>query len=175
MRKYFTIVFIFLFIFKIKAETGRIGTNTYNEGQQIEVIVDKVWPKGNPSETYNYFSLPFCPPKEEAYVPQGFAYTISGSRKTVSEYDIRFKSKYKNKTIALKENESLCGMKMKTRAQIKKFRKAIKHEYLFLMHIDDLPIRFPIGRIIKGHGDSVIYELYTNLDFIFLYNGEQVS
>jgi hypothetical protein len=44
----------------------------------------------------------------------------------------------------------LCNKK-KTKEELKRFRKAIEHDYLFLMHIDDLPIRFALGRLEKGN------------------------
>jgi hypothetical protein len=70
----------------------------YKTGDRIPVEIDKIWPKSNPSESYDYFSLPFCPPKEQ--VGEGFAYAITGSRKYISNYNIEFagkKKKLKNK------------------------------------------------------------------------------
>lgn len=76
---YFLILFIFI---------QNIQSAIYNPKDTIPVIVDKVWPKTNPSEPYDYFSLPFCPPKEQ--VGEGFAYSITGSRKYISNHVIEF-------------------------------------------------------------------------------------
>jgi hypothetical protein len=65
----------------------------YKTGDRIPVEIDKIWPKSNPSESYDYFSLPFCPPKEQ--VGEGFAYAITGSRKYISNYNIEFAGKKK--------------------------------------------------------------------------------
>jgi hypothetical protein len=72
----------------------------YKNGDKIPVEVDKIWPKSNPSESYDYFSLPFCPPKEQ--VGEGFAYAITGSRKYISNYNIEFTGKKFKKNLKKK-------------------------------------------------------------------------
>ena len=34
--------------------------STYEEGHEIPVYVNKVYPYDNPSETYGYYTLAFC-------------------------------------------------------------------------------------------------------------------
>ena len=82
MKSKYCILFTLLFLIL------SVYSDTYKLGDKIPVIVDKVWPKSNPSETYNYFSLSFCPPKEQ--LSEGFAYAITGSRKYVSNYKIEY-------------------------------------------------------------------------------------
>jgi len=38
---------------------------TYREHERVPVQVNTVGPFHNPAETYKYYSLPFCKPKEE--------------------------------------------------------------------------------------------------------------
>lgn len=39
-------------------------TATYKEGDPIMLYVNKVGPYHNPQETYHYYTLPVCRPKE---------------------------------------------------------------------------------------------------------------
>jgi len=55
--------YILLFLFAFFALSA--ADNHYKEGEVITLWVDKVGPIDNPQETYQYFSLPFCSPKEK--------------------------------------------------------------------------------------------------------------
>lgn len=153
------VFYITLFIF-----IQNISSTEYKVKDPIPVIIDKVWPKGNPSEPYDYFSLPFCPPKEQ--VGEGFAYSITGSRKYISNHNIEF-GVDKKPTV-------LCDKKKLTEKDVAKFRYAVDKDYYFLMHVDDLPLREHIGQKTELPGGKIRYVLFTHIDFIISYNQNQI-
>jgi hypothetical protein len=54
-----------------------------------------VGPFTNPSETYQYYSLPFCAPgADTASVRHDLGEHLSGDRKVLTPYDIRFRGKH---------------------------------------------------------------------------------
>jgi len=54
------------------------------------VCVLQVGPYSNPTETYPYYSLPFCKPQELTHEAHELGELLSGDRKVRSPYDIRF-------------------------------------------------------------------------------------
>lgn len=51
----------------------------------------QVGPFSNPTETYPYYSLPFCPPAEVQHQSHELGELLSGDRKVNTPYDIRFR------------------------------------------------------------------------------------
>ena len=75
------------------------------------------------SETYQYYNLPFCTPKEgKEYKPEGLGEVLEGDRLVTTPYDIKFRVD--------KENELLCSREL-TAKDLHKFRKAVKKDYYF--------------------------------------------
>ena len=75
------------------------------------------------SETYQYYNLPFCTPKEgKEYKPEGLGEVLEGDRLVNTPYDIKFRVD--------KENELLCSREL-TAKDLQKFRKAVKKDYYF--------------------------------------------
>jgi hypothetical protein len=64
----------------------------YHKNDQIDLIVDKLWPRGNPSESYDYYYLPFCGDEEREHVGQNLGADMTGSRRIKTKYDLRFQS-----------------------------------------------------------------------------------
>ena len=52
----------------------------------------QVGPYVNPSETYNYYDLPFCQHKSMEVPKQSLGETLKGDELTRSLFDVRFKS-----------------------------------------------------------------------------------
>lgn len=71
------------------------STKVHNfvDGQKIPIFVNTIGPYWNPSETYRYYSLPFCKPEgeNEQKIKQTFGQTIRGDRLEFSPYEISFK------------------------------------------------------------------------------------
>ena len=83
----------------------------------------QVGPFSNPSETYQYYNLPFCTPKEgKEYKTEGLGEVLEGDRLVSTPYSIKFRVD--------KENEILCSREL-TEKDLKKFRKAVKKDYYF--------------------------------------------
>ena len=67
----------------------------YDLHDDVALIASKVGPYSNPSETYSYYSLPFCEKDEDA---EHQAHTIgehfSGDRKIKTGYQIDFQASW---------------------------------------------------------------------------------
>ena len=75
------------------------------------------------SETYQYYTLPFCTPKEgKEYKPEGLGEVLEGDRLVNTPYSIKFKVD--------KENEDLCSREL-TAKELTKLRVAVKKDYYF--------------------------------------------
>lgn len=145
----------------------------YDEGEEIPFWVNNVGPYANPTETYEYYSLPFCRPthlREDGKLikkPQRIGEYIQGDRAVLSDYNLPFKKNFKE--------ADLCEMHLK-KADVEKFKKAIKQLYYFEMIYDDLPIHGFIGTTNNYQEDNepIRYYLYRHLDFFIEYNNDQV-
>lgn len=74
------------------------------------------------SETYQYYTLPFCAPREKKYQSEGFGEVLAGDRSVNSLYEFEFKQN--------KANETLCTQKLAMQ-DVERFRKAVEEEYYF--------------------------------------------
>lgn len=82
----------------------------------------KLTPSAKRSETYQYYNLPFCTPKDKEYKTEGLGEVLEGDRLVNTPYDIKFRVD--------KENEILCSREL-TAKDLRKFRKAVKKDYYF--------------------------------------------
>lgn len=141
----------------------------------IKLYANKVGPFSNPSETYQYYNLPFCTPEGgKEYKTEGLGEVLEGDRLVNTPYSIKFRVD--------KENEILCSREL-TAKDLKKFRKAVKKDYYFQMFYDDLPIWGFIGKVEKimsqpggksWEKHDLRYYLFTHIHFDILYNGDRV-
>ena len=68
----------------------------YNVGEQVRLWVNKVGPYNNPQETYNYYYLPFCKPKQADKAVHkwgGLGEVLQGNELIDSQLDMKFRSK----------------------------------------------------------------------------------
>jgi len=63
----------------------------YREGEEVPLYANKVGPYVNPSETYNYYDLPFCQHSAMEVPRQSLGETLKGDELTRSLFDVRFK------------------------------------------------------------------------------------
>ena len=70
------------------------GVQGYDHDEIVPVLVNTVGPISNPSETYEFMSLPFCPDSDGIVEqkPQTLGETIKGDRQIYSLYEINFAS-----------------------------------------------------------------------------------
>ena len=79
-----------------------IGVSGYNKGDPITVVVSHVGPVNNPSETYSYFSLPFCGGAAGASVDQDLGESLTGDRKVETPYELKFAQDVEFKEVCVK-------------------------------------------------------------------------
>jgi hypothetical protein len=162
MKKDCTVLTILVCLFAVlcTASDSRPDEHYYERFDKVDTIVDRIWPKGNPSETYNYYYLPFCPLSEDAEVSQDLGADVTGSRKVKVNYDLRF--------LVQNEHQVLCSQKL-SRSDVAKFREAVKRDFHFLMYYDGMPLVIPVGEVKDGKS-----YLFTHLNFHVRYNGNRI-
>ncbi|CAI5485848.1 unnamed protein product [Closterium sp. Naga37s-1] len=147
--------------------------HTYKEHDPVPLYANKVGPYHNPSETYQYYDLPFCR-KAESYKLEDLGEVIEGDRLVTTLYDLSFRVN--------KESESLCTKTLSVE-EVQKFRQAVKDDYYFQMFYDDLPVWGFIGKTnsatggdggMDSHGQDVRYLLFTHVHFVVSYNGDRI-
>ena len=149
---------------------GSKGQHQYAQGDNVDLIANNVGPFANPTETYPYYSLPFCEPDVLEHQSHSLGELLAGDRKVRTHYDVRFR-------VPVKWRE-LCK-KTLDRDDIDKFAKAIEEEYYFEMFLDGLPIWGYVGDAelvdyVLGRTDRSHRYIYTHLHFNVGYNGDRV-
>lgn len=174
-----------------KIKRVKAGT-TYKTHDPVHVVVNKVGPFNNPTETYRYYSLPFCHThhdleddediadhpmpgqKREGAVRhrQRLGESIVGDRRETSPYEITFKDNIEWRT--------LCKVTL-DKEQMEKFKTAIHNSYFFEMFVEDLPMWGYIGDfenedMMLGEVEGSKTYLYPHLHFRIGFNeGNVVS
>ena len=63
----------------------------YHSHDKVSIVANTVGPYNNPTETYPYYSLPFCSGTgKQRRHKQDLGETLSGSRKVASPYELTF-------------------------------------------------------------------------------------
>jgi len=163
-----------------KIKRVKAGTQ-YNEHDAVHVVVNKVGPFNNPTETYRYYSLPFCEHHESAEEmekkddderlvepnvqanrkgamrhKQRLGESIVGDRRETSPYELTFMDDV--------EWRLLCNQKLPAE-QVAKLKDAIHNNWFFEMFIEDLPMWGYIGDI-SGE-DLILGELEGSKTYLF--------
>uniref|UniRef100_A0A0D6QWY8 Transmembrane 9 superfamily member n=1 Tax=Araucaria cunninghamii TaxID=56994 RepID=A0A0D6QWY8_ARACU len=147
---------------------GGASDHKYSKGEHVPLYANKVGPFHNPSETYRYFDLPFCPPDKVTEKREDLGEVLNGDRMVDARYKLSFQEN--------KDSELLCRKKL-TKQDLEKFREAIKKDYYFQMYYDDLPVWGFIGKLEKDNKadpNSVRYLLYKHVHFEIFYNNDRV-
>lgn len=82
------------------------------------------------SETYQYYSLPFCEPVKKEYETQGLGQVLAGDRTVNSLYVLNFGQD--------SEKTDLCTKKL-SKQDVAKFRNAVASEHYFQVSVWPLP------------------------------------
>merc|ERR1719460_1445703 len=77
--------------------------SSYTDNQQVPVYANKVGPFANPSETYEFYDMPFCKPDSVQYMDQDIGQMLRGDRFVNTLYGIKFQGTIRNKRICRKE------------------------------------------------------------------------
>nr|XP_043610594.1 transmembrane 9 superfamily member 5-like [Erigeron canadensis] len=141
----------------------------YNVGDDVPLFVNIIGPLNNPSETYQYYDLPFCHPDQVIPKKETLGEVFNGDRMTNTLYNLKFR---KNKV-----DQVLCDKKL-TRDDITKLKNAIDNDYYFQMYYDELPLWGFIGKVedesFTGDGLGPTYILFKHVQFDALYNSDQI-
>jgi len=141
----------------------------YKAHEKVALYANKVGPFHNPSETYQYFDLPFCPPIGGVeHKSEDLGEVLEGDRLVNTPYDVSFRVD--------KESEHLCSREL-SKDDLIKFRTAVKEDYYFQMYYDDLPIWGFIGKIekiLRPGKPEWRYYIFTHIHFDISYNKERV-
>ena len=68
----------------------------FKDEDVVPLFVNKVGPYANPSESYEFYSLPLCRPKKVQHEHHTLGEKLEGDRKQSSAYEIRFKGTCNN-------------------------------------------------------------------------------
>jgi hypothetical protein len=163
----------------------------------VEIVIHFGSPFNNPTETYRYYSLPFCQEhsseeveQEEAEnenvpidVPtrrekqlgairhgQRLGESIVGDRRETSPYEVSFKDSV--------DWRLLCKRTF-NEAELIKFKDAIHYTYFFELFVEDLPMWGDIGNVVNedmllGEVEGYKTLLFPHLRFILGYNSDQI-
>ncbi|KAF4027826.1 Endomembrane protein 70 [Phytophthora infestans] len=141
----------------------------YQMRDEVEVVANTIRPYANPTETYQYYKLPYCKPKERQWDDHDLGELLTGSRKVVTDYRLYFGV---DQTYA-----QLCKLSV-TPDVMKSFKDAVDEDYEFEMYVDDIRLRGQVGYLIQEgirEGMKMHYYLNTHLHFDIAYNNVEAE
>jgi len=165
--KFFLVSFIILYCVLCAVDAKK--NHRYEIEDEVPFYVNKIGPYSNPSETYEFYSLPFCQPPSIQHKHTKLGEDLTGDHKVNSLYDLRFR-------VPIHFARLLCKVHL-TDEETNEFIEAIKDYYYFEMLYDDLPIRGFIGTVDRElrNGEEVEhYYLFKHLHYHVLYNNDQI-
>ncbi|CAL5227062.1 g9965 [Coccomyxa viridis] len=151
--------------------SGVLCGRAFEEGAPVKLYANKVGPFSNPSETYQYYDLPFCRPEGGLeHKPETLGEVVDGNRLIMTPYDLSFRKD--------KVDAKLCT-KTLTQNEIMQLRKAVSDDFYFQMYYDNLPIWGFIGKLEKevnsaGGESKLKHYVFTHVHFDIAYNGNRI-
>ena len=145
--------------------------NKFKKFDPVDLIANKVGPFANPTETYMYYSLPFCAPDELEHQKHELGEILSGDRKVKTPYKINF--------LVPVQWKELCTKHL-TDKELKDFEHAVMDDYFFEMFLDGLPMWGYVGddeeddMIFNKYGTSRKH-IYPHLHFSVGYHEDRVG
>merc|ERR1711871_165443 len=154
----------------------------HEEGDSIPLYANKVGPYANPTEQYEYYTLPFCAPAEEKRQWHDFGEAIQGDRFVETNFKIPFKTDF--------EDKELCKYTLKPE-DIEKFKDAVSNDFFFEFFYDELPLWGFVGEAVTPEAnkpeddedepeqdpdeeEKAQLNLFTHYVFELSYNGQHV-
>ena len=136
-----------------------------------------VGPFHNPSETYQYYDLPFCRPSQmgrpkRKYKRADLGEVLEGDRLVTGPFDLPFRVD--------KHREKLCSVPLDAQ-NLERLQRAVRDDYYFQMFYDDLPLWGFLGKVerpvragVSNRASDDRLFLFTHTHFDVLYNGDRV-
>ncbi|RXM90780.1 Transmembrane 9 superfamily member 1 [Acipenser ruthenus] len=72
---------------------------SYKQGDPVTLYVNKVGPYHNPQETYHYYTLPVCRPREVRHKSLSLGEVLDGDRMAESLYEVRFRESVERRVL----------------------------------------------------------------------------
>ncbi|KFM26763.1 Putative phagocytic receptor 1b [Auxenochlorella protothecoides] len=149
--------------------TARGAKHSFTAGDKVTLWANKVGPFSSPSETYQYYDLPFCQPENKDNKLLTLGEVVDGNRMVATPYDLSFRVD--------KDKATLCSRHLGVE-DIKAFRTALAKDYYFQFFYDDLPIWGYVGKVetIKDADskDTKKLFLFTHIHFDIAYNEDRI-
>jgi transmembrane 9 superfamily protein 3 len=147
--------------------SGDENTQRYSSGEEVILWANKIGPYENPQETYSYFTLPLCAPKQQTTRWSGLGEALEGNMLVRSDYTILFAQNHPTTT--------LCTIELGEQAQTA-LDHAVSSHYWANMVLDELPIWFMLGEAREGDGESNSTGrfLFTHKHFSIAYNKDRL-
>nr|GMD23362.1 transmembrane 9 superfamily member 3-like isoform X1 [Ipomoea batatas] len=143
-------------------------SHRYKRGDEVPLYGNKVGPFRNPSETYAFFDMPFCPPDDLKKRKESLGEALNGDRLVSAAYKLPF--------LENKESQVICRQKL-TKEEVMRFKNAISQDYYLEMYYDDLPVWALFGKVEWKEDEGAAefrYHLYTHSHFEIFYNQDRV-
>lgn len=135
----------------------------YKQNDDVPLWASKIGPFDNPSETYEYYKLPYCKPKEGIkWKTLGMGEVVDANRMATTPYDLAFRVE--------RDNEEICEKDL-TVEELEKFRRAVRDDWYIQMYYDDLPVWGFVGKEEKILGKLFIF---SHIEFEIKYNEDRV-
>jgi len=156
--------FIWLTAVILSLADGDEHNHVYEDSEEVVLWMNTVGPYHNRQETYEYFSLPFCPgPKKQiSHYHETIGEALQGVELEFSGLDIDYKKDMQKTTY--------CDITL-SEENFQAFAYAVKNHYWYQMYIDDLPIWGIVGEIDEG-GEG--YYIWSHKKFDIGYNENQI-
>ncbi|XP_031130961.1 transmembrane 9 superfamily member 1 [Ipomoea triloba] len=136
----------------------------YKPDDPVTLWVNKVGPYYNPQETYNYYSLPFCRPSENApHRWGGLGEVLGGNELIDSQINIKFQKNV--------DKGHICELEL-DETKVRKFKDAIENSYWFEFFMDDLPLWGFVGDLDRNSDNKPV--IFTHKSITVKYNKDQI-
>eukprot|EP00438_Fugacium_kawagutii_P006650 Skav203825 [mRNA] locus=scaffold505:213064:223313:- [translate_table: standard] len=109
-----------------------IAEAAFDDDQEIQVSMNKVWPYSNPTETYEYYDFPFCHPKIVMPHFMTLGQVLRGDRLVNSLYPMHMKRQVPRTVICSRPVSEMDILKFKA--------ASIDQNYMFELFVGELPI-----------------------------------
>lgn len=168
-------ILIYIIVLLCEVPLATAAGRRYKDGDIVDLYANKVGPFANPSETYQYYTMPLCGPKQNSKEKLlGLGEVLEGTRLVTGPYQLHFKQNI--------EQGTLCTRFMSD-TDLEELRNAILQDFYFQLLMDnDIPVWGFLGKLSLALNATTKEEenqldrimLFTHLHFDIQYNSDQL-